>query len=248
MKLRVSGVRNIVPDMVLVVFKSEDGAALPVFRAGQFVELNFSNVGSFLNRPFSVFYANDSEMWLLIKIVGTATRALSEARIGDKAVAIGPLGRGFTLGACRPLLVGGGVGIAPIAALARNYAAAGITPDVILGNRSQYDQFIKDSFVGIARVFLSTDDGSEGFHGLVTESDAFRPAQYDIVQTCGPTPMMKAVAAAAGRAGVRCEVSLENRMACGLGACLCCVQDTADGQRRCVCTEGPVFNSTDLVW
>ena len=103
---------------------------------------------------------------------------------------------------------------------------------------------VRDEFRPYGTVCLSTDDGSLGHKGLVIENPAFAE-QYDIIYTCGPTPMMKAVARSAAERGIRCEVSLENMMACGVGACLCCVTDTDQGH-RCVCKDGPVFDITSM--
>lgn len=236
------------PDMVCVDLRGLDGAALPVCGPGQFVELGLESAGVLLNRPYSVFDSTAGGMRLLIKPVGKGSRALAASAAGTVVRVVGPLGGMFSLEASKPLLVGGGVGIAPMVFLARWYAQGGVRPTVIWGARTAPDDFIRRCLEDTADFHLCTDDGTAGFHGLATECPAFRPGDADLVQTCGPTPMMRAVGAAAAAAGVRCEVSLENKMACGLGACLCCVQDTADGGRVCVCSQGPVFDYTDIKW
>ena len=240
--------RLIEPDMALLRFSRSGEQALPPFEAGQFVELHVPHCNALLNRPFSVFKADADTMDLIVKAVGKVSSELLEMPLSTPVKAIGPLGNSFSITAERPLLVGGGAGMAPMIALCRAYAAKGIRPAVIVGNRSAIEPFFTEALEGIATVTICTDDGSQGFHGLVTACPEFKPELYSIVQACGPTPMMKAVAAVAAQKGVECEVSLENKMACGLGACLCCVQDTTDGQRKCVCTEGPVFNSKELLW
>lgn len=244
--LCVSQVYSTESDMVVVDFRCAE--PLPPVAAGQFVELNVPVAGKLLNRPFSVFSADAYHIELLVKNVGVVSGAITAMKPGDKATAIGPLGNGYSNAARRPLLVGGGVGLAPMLALTQAYTSCGVRPTVIIGSRTHLDPYIAGHFKPFADVTICTDDGSEGFHGLVTASPLFKPSEHDIVQCCGPTPMMKAVAGASEQVGIPCEVSLENRMACGLGACLCCVQDMKDGTRRCVCSEGPVFNSTELQW
>lgn len=249
MHLRVEAVRPVEPDMVVVTFRRSQGSEpLPPIAAGQFVELKLHAAKPLLNRPFSVLASDSDILSLLVKIVGEVTTELAAARPGDEATAIGPLGNTFATEAQRPLLVGGGVGVAPMFALLYAYAAKGVRPTVIIGSRSRLDAKLVACFREYSDLTVCTDDGSQGFHGIVTACPEFAPADYDIVQCCGPTPMMKAVAAAAAAAGTHCQVSLENKMACGLGACLCCVQEMADGHRKCVCSEGPIFNSADVKW
>lgn len=248
MSLRIEEIRPVQPDMVFVRLRRVGPEPLPECLPGQFVELNLPCPGVLLNRPYSIFGADADFLLLLVKIVGRGSRALAESPVGTAVTAIGPLGATFSTGALRPLLVGGGVGIAPVVFLARRYARLGVRPMVVLGLRSKPDPFFYECFEDVADLAVCTDDGSAGFAGLVTDCPAFAPADFDIVQTCGPTPMMKAVGARADARGVPCEVSLENRMACGLGACLCCVQDMADGARRCVCADGPVFQYNQVKW
>ena len=142
-------------------------------------------------------------------------------------------------------MVGGGCGLAPLLHTARCYAAKGIRTKVLLGGRTANLIPIKDEFKPFAEVYFATEDGSLGEKGLVTTHTIFSQP-YDRIITCGPNPMMKAIARYANEKGIECEVSLENSMACGIGACLCCVADTDNGH-KCVCKEGPVFNAKDLV-
>jgi dihydroorotate dehydrogenase electron transfer subunit len=122
----------------------------------------------------------------------------------------------------------------------------GLAPEFLLGARSKDDLLQLDEFKKIGVVHISTDDGSEGEHGVVT-TNSILSTSWDRIYCCGPLPMMKAVAREARRIGADCEVSLENMMACGLGACLCCVEPTVKGN-VCVCSEGPVFNINQLTW
>ena len=123
----------------------------------------------------------------------------------------------------------------------------GIEPTFLLGARTQADLLMLDEFKKYGRVFTTTEDGSAGEKGFVTNHSILQQEQFDRISTCGPTPMMKAVARLAREKGIDCEVSLENLMACGVGACLCCVEKTTEGN-LCVCKEGPVFNINRLLW
>ena len=145
------------------------------------------------------------------------------------------------------LLVGGGVGTAPLLYLGQALAALGYKPTFLLGARSADDLLQLDDFRRLGAVHLTTEDGSAGERGFVTQHSLWQTATFSRICTCGPKPMMVAVARLAREKGIPCEASLENLMACGLGACLCCVEDTVDGN-VCVCKEGPVFSTDKLKW
>ena len=162
-----------------------------------------------------------------------------------------PLGNGFTLpenNSKKHLLVGGGVGVAPLLYLGRKIREIGSEPTFLLGARSAKDLLLMDDFRALGRVFVTTEDGSEGETGFVTNHSVLQKEKFDLISTCGPKPMMIAVSRYAEKADIECEVSLENKMACGLGACLCCVEKTNDKGNVCVCTEGPVINAKRLEW
>ena len=146
-----------------------------------------------------------------------------------------------------PLLVGGGVGVAPLLYLGKVLKENGLEPTFLLGARSAKDLLMLSEFEKYGRVLVTTEDGTMGEKGFVTNHSVLQQEQFDMIQVCGPTPMMKAVARYANEKGIECEVSLENLMACGLGACLCCVEKTKEGN-LCVCKEGPVFNIKRLLW
>ena len=145
------------------------------------------------------------------------------------------------------LLVGGGVGVAPLLYMGAEMAKKGMEPTFLLGARTSKDLLMLDIFKRYGRVCVTTEDGSEGEKGFVTNHSLLQTEQFTRIATCGPTPMMKAVAEFARKTDVECEVSLENLMACGLGACLCCVEKTTEGN-LCVCKDGPVFNIRKLLW
>ncbi|MBR1792883.1 MAG: dihydroorotate dehydrogenase electron transfer subunit [Bacteroidales bacterium] len=210
---------------------------------GQFVEVAVRGSRDvMLRRPISIHDVDEeaNTLSLLIQIVGNGTRQLATLKAGDTLNLIYPLGRGFSGAGQHPLLVGGGAGIAPLLHLAKHYTAKGIRPTILLGGRNEKLIPARDMFKPYGDVLISTDDGSLGERGLVTQHPRFN-GEYDQICTCGPTPMMKAVARSAKMRGINCEVSLENTMACGIGACLCCVTETNDGH-KCVCKDGPVFD------
>ena len=244
--LQVDANERLRADLHLLRMRRTDGQPMRPMPAGNFVQVRPPQNATTLNRPISVCDCYADYLELLVRRAGAGTDAMCDAQSGTMITVIGPMGNTFSTTATAPLLVGGGVGIAPIFALAKAYAGKGICPEVVFGKRTAPAQQIVTKLEKVARVHICTDDGSEGFHGLVTDSPAWN-GSFDMVHTCGPLPMMKAVAAKAAAAGISCEVSLENRMACGIGACLCCVEDTTDG-RRCVCTHGPVFNTKELTW
>lgn len=222
---------------------------------GQFVEIRVEGAdGVMLRRPISIHDYDEStrSLSLLIHIVGNGTRQLSTLKAGDKLDVVFPLGNGFDLEAAgkRPLLVGGGVGVAPLFLLAKELKKNEASPVFLLGARNSNGLIKRDAYEDICKVDIATEDGSDGVRGFVTNhpdlaSDEIKG--FTSILQCGPTPMMKAVAARAKEAGVTCFASLENMMACGFGVCLCCVTDTVDGMRR-VCADGPVFNVNDLKW
>ena len=219
---------------------------------GQFVEVQVEGEPRvMLRRPISVHDVDEEAgtMTLLIQIVGNGTRRLAELQTGDKLNVVYPLGHGFSTlhSPLSALLVGGGAGTAPLLHLSKVLKAKSVDCTILLGGRTAELIPVRSEFEPYGRLCIATDDGSLGHRGLVTEHPAFAE-HYDMIYTCGPTPMMKAVARSAAERSIRCEVSLENMMACGVGACLCCVTDTDDGH-RCVCKDGPVFDiSTMKKW
>ena len=145
------------------------------------------------------------------------------------------------------LLVGGGVGTAPMLYLGEQLAKNGSKPTFLLGARSDKDLLQLEQFAAYGDVYTTTENGSHGEKGYVTQHSILNKVQFEQIYTCGPKPMMMAVAKYAKSKDIACEVSLENTMACGIGACLCCVENTTEGH-LCVCKEGPVFNINKLLW
>lgn len=226
---------------------------LPPMMPGQFAQLRVDgSKETFLRRPISINYVDTvaNQVWFLIQLVGNGSRALSRLSEGDTLNALLPLGNGFTMPESpdsKVLLVGGGVGIAPMLYMGAELSSRGIRPAFLLGARTADMLLQLEDFRKEGDVYVTTEDGSMGEKGFVTQHSVLREQRFDRISVCGPSPMMKAVARYARTEGIPCEVSLENMMACGLGACLCCVEKTVRGN-VCVCTEGPVFDIKDLTW
>ena len=235
-----------------VLLRLQAEQPLPDMAPGQFVQVCVDNSPStYLRRPISIHDVDlrNHEVTLLVQQVGEGTRHLAAAEIGDTINMVLPLGNGFSMPAIgeKCLLVGGGIGIAPLYYFAKVLNEKGIRPILLLGGKSEADLLRLADYQKLGETFVTTADGSLGEKGFVTMHSVWQEQSFDKIYVCGPKPMMKAVAKLAAEKQVWCEVSLENLMACGLGACLCCVEDTVDGH-VCVCKEGPVFNTRRLKW
>ena len=222
-------------------------------KAGQFVQVKVDDAANtYLRRPISIHDVDYQKrtITLLVQRVGEGTNKISDTEINDTLNIIYPLGNGFTMPEdkdAKVVLVGGGIGIAPMYYLGKVLKEKGIEPVFVLGGRSKEDLIMLDKFSSVGEVYITTNDGSLGEQGFVTQHSVWKEKKFDMIYTCGPKPMMMAVANMARENDVCCEVSLENLMACGLGACLCCVENTIEGN-VCVCKEGPVMNINKLLW
>jgi len=221
---------------------------------GQFANILVKNTPNvFLRRPFSIYSVDykHNTISVLIKVIGEGTQILSKTDENTYLDVIFPLGNGFTMPEADEeiLLVGGGSGIAALMNLTQEIHKKSNRANILLGARSAGDLFELDQFGLFGKVFTTTEDGSHGEKGYVTDHQIFKNdlKQFSRIYCCGPDPMMKAIAKKAKSASVFCEVSLENTMACGFGVCLCCVTETTQGH-KCVCTDGPVFNINKLKW
>jgi len=228
-------------------------------KPGQFVMVKVAEDATpLLRRPLGIHNANASGIELFFKVAGLGTGILSRKKKGDRIDLIGPLGKGFTIPAHAQgrtaFLVGGGRGIAPLYFLARELTQAGLRPVVLYGGRCLADIPLRERFeaAGVP-VLCSTDDGSFGYAGLVTElaSLELEKEKPAVIYACGPDPMMKALAAVAAKHGVAAEFSLESIMGCGIGACWGCVHriknERGDGWVK-ICEEGPVFPGERVLW
>ena len=226
---------------------------LPDILPGQFVNVEIPKTKEvFLRRPFSVYEVDYrlNTISLLVKVLGRGSKVLTEIREGEILNLIYPLGRGFTLPlkTDKILLVGGGSGVAPVLFLSKICGISNENVDIILGVKTKSEHINVREYAVYGNIQYSTDDGTLGTKGFVTQHPFFANLRnYSRIYACGPLGMMKAVAIEAGKAGISCEVSLENLMACGFGVCLCCIEPTVNGN-LCICTEGPVFNTNELKW
>lgn len=240
-------------DRFVLLKCTDPNAPLPPMMPGQFAQLRVDgSKETFLRRPISINFvdAKQNQIWFLVQLVGAGSRALGRLKEGDTLNALLPLGNGFSMPVSaekKHLLVGGGVGTAPLLYLGAQMNLMGMRPTFLLGARTKDMLLQMEDFQRVGDVYVTTEDGSAGEKGFVTQHSILFKQHFDRISVCGPSPMMKAVAKFARANSVPCEVSLENMMACGLGACLCCVEKTVKGN-VCVCTEGPVFDINELTW
>ena len=250
--LRLTAVTRL-SDRYLLLSATNPVGPLPEMFPGQFAELRMDESRStFLRRPISIHCVDreKNEISFLVQTVGSGTTSLCRKQPGSVLNAVLPLGHGFTMPASaseQVLLVGGGVGVAPLLYMGAEMQRMGAQPVFLLGARTKADLLRLDAFRACGEVCLTTEDGSEGEKGFVTQHSVLHSRRFDRIVVCGPKPMMMAMACFAKQSGTPCEVSLENMMACGLGACLCCVENTVKGN-VCVCKEGPVFDVNMLNW
>ena len=242
----------------------------PLIQPGQFAHVRIPPLkDALLRRPFSIFQVADDTFSILYKTVGKGTDALSRMRAGEELSVIAPLGHGFTVpkpGGETPLLVAGGYGMAAMYLLAQHSPQKGI---VFVGGRRRMDILCEKEFAALGwDVRVTTEDGSHGEKGLVTQpllteldrrstkskSEMTRASSRRLHESylrCGPTPMLKAVGKIAEDFNVAAELSMDEHMCCGVGVCLTCVipVKTGDGwEYQRTCTEGPVFDSRQVVW
>ena len=222
------------------VYRMQLGGDTAGILPGQFVNIRVA--GQFLRRPISVCNITDGVLTIIYKVVGVGTEAMSHLPVGTQLDVLTVLGNGYDLTKAgdAPLLVGGGVGVPPMYMLARQLRAAGKKVRVILGFNTKDEVFYEEEFRALGcEVVVTTVDGSHGVKGFVTNALDGKQSYY---YTCGPLPMIKALLQAAGTNG---EVSMEERMGCGFGACMGCTIQTTQGPKR-VCKEGPVFPAEEL--
>ena len=222
-------------------------------QGGQFVHLDIDPGCLTLRRPLSVYTSTEDTITIVYHAVGEGTRRLTTKAVGDESMTvIGPLGRPWPVpaGTKAALLVGGGIGAAPLGMLATELAEAGIETTVLVAAQTACRLVGEDHFATCgATVECATDDGSRGYAGLVTEPliELLGTRTFDVAYVCGPEIMQEKVSARLIGHGVRTYVSLERRMACGVGACLSCVVPTTEGSQR-ACVDGPVFDAEEVLW
>lgn len=226
---------------------------------GQFLHLWLpERADPLLRRPYTVYRTHESGFDILFQVVGRGSRLLAQSDVGATVRVVWPLGQGFVLppDGATALVVGGGVGMASLYLLIERLARASVPTRVLLGTRSRDYVLCRSEIEGLGvPLDIATDDGSEGFHGFVTElaRDVLGAAEPSTphVYACGPTPMMRALTNVVAQHGAPTQVALENRMGCGLGVCLGCVVPIRTGEEvsyKRVCAEGPVFDAQDVIW
>jgi len=221
---------------------------------GQFINLKVSeHADPLLRRPFSIHNISAKRIEILYEVLGKGTQILASKKCGEYLDLIGPLGNGFNCKSGRkPVIVGGGMGIAPLFFLAKRIMEAKgqgskVKGVVFLGARSKNQIICEKDFKKIGwEVKIATDDGSIGYKGRVTDLLKVN-LDATMIYACGPKPMLKVITGIAQSQGIPAQLSLEEHMSCGIGACLGCVVKTTDGFKR-VCKEGPVFNAAQLIW
>ena len=219
---------------------------------GQFISI-FSNDGSkLLPRPISICEINKEygTLRVVYRVVGEGTKEFSQLKMGDKVEVMGPLGNGFPIEGRNAIVVGGGIGVPPMLELAKQLPG---TVTAVMGYRND-DLFLVEEFTDtVSNLIIATDDGSVGVHGTVVDAMRENDLVADVIYACGPKPMLRAVADFALENQIKCYVSMEERMACGVGACLGCVcqskekDDHSHVNNKRVCKDGPVFLSTEVV-
>lgn len=215
---------------------------------GQFAHIAVP--GKTLRRPISICDADNETLRLVFQVKGGGTRIMSQLKEGAAVDILAPLGRGFSLEkGKRYCFAGGGIGVPPLLFAARQTEK----PLVITGFRSKKLVILQEDFKEIgAQTVLTTDDGSAGIHGFITDALRERIDEFDEICACGPVPMLKSVAQIAEEYGKPCQISLEERMGCGVGACLVCACKIkrADGEEEYlhICKDGPVFNAEEVVF
>lgn len=238
--LKITENKLLVPTVCRMVLTGDTSA---ITCPGQFINLKLD--GLYLRRPISVCDADDKTVTILYKIVGAGTEQMAAMPVGTEIDVLSGLGNGFDVAAAgeKNLLIGGGIGSAPLYWLARELIARGKKVTCVLGFNSRDDVIYADEFRALgAEVLISTVDGSEGVKGFVT--DAMAGLDYDYFYTCGPEPMLKAVYKASTCDG---QFSFEERMGCGFGACMGCSCKVVTGYKR-ICKDGPVLRKEELLW
>ena len=223
------------------------GAALA--KPGQFIAMYCNDKSKLLPRPISICGINKEEGTLRVvyRVAGEGTKEFSEMKEGDTLEVMGPLGNGFALKEEKAIIIGGGIGIPPMLELAKQL---NVEKTVVLGYRTS--AFLKDEFEAVGDVVISTEDGSFGTKGNVIDAIKEQGVEGSIIYACGPTPMLRGIKAYAEEMGIEAQISMEERMACGIGACLACVCKSKDVDshshvhNKRVCKDGPVFDAREV--
>lgn len=219
------------------------GDTSAITECGQFINIKLA--GKYLRRPISVCDCDGGTVTILYKVVGGGTEQMAQMMVGETLDVLTGLGNGYdtSLSGNSPVLVGGGVGVPPLYMLAKKLIREGKTVSVILGFNTKNEIFYEDEFKALgATVYVTTVDGSYGTKGFVT--DALKDIDYSYFYSCGPEPMLKALYKASNTSG---QLSFEERMGCGFGACMGCSCKTITGYKR-ICKDGPIMLKEEILW
>ncbi len=246
-KAQVISQRSIGTDIMSLVLKADTIANEAV--AGQFVSLYSKDGSHMLPRPISLCEIDKKKgtLRLVYRIVGFGTEEFSKLKSGDTIDIMGPLGNGFMKKEDSAILIGGGIGIPPMLQLARELSCE---KNIVLGYRDEL--FLNEEFEPYGNVYISTEDGSYGTHGNVIDAIKENGVKGDIIYACGPTPMLRGIKQYAEENNISCQISMEEKMACGIGACLACVCKTKEKDEHSqvnnkrICVDGPVFDAREV--
>lgn len=218
-------------------------------KPGQFVSLYCKDGSRLLPRPISICESDkeNGTIRFVYRVLGNGTEEFSNLKVGDTIEIMGPLGNGFTLEGKKALLIGGGIGIPPMLELAKELSCE---KQIVLGYRDEL--FLNEELARYGKIYISTEDGSVGTKGNVIDAIKENKLEADIIFACGPTPMLKGIKAYSLEHGIKAQLSLEERMACGIGACLACVckskevDSHTNVNNKRICKEGPVFYAQEV--
>lgn len=238
---------NLAPGVYSMWIKT---ACAKTAKPGQFITVYTKDKSKLLPRPISICQINAAEEKLRIvyRVLGAGTKEFSAYQAGDAIEVMGPLGNGFPLDGKKAILVGGGIGVPPMLGLAE---ALDCEKQIVMGYRDA-NLFLKEEFDKNGQVYIATDDGSVGTKGNVIDAIKANGVRGDVIYACGPTPMLRGLKAYAEEAGITLYISLEEKMACGIGACLACVCKTkevdehSNVHNKRICKDGPVFLASEV--
>lgn len=221
-------------------------------KPGQFIDVYVNDDSKLLPRPISICEVKDDSLRIVYRVVGGGTKIMSTYQEGDEIQIIGPLGNGFDMRDGKAILVGGGIGIPPMVELAKNLSERKGKENVISVMGYRDELFLVDELEQFSTVVIATEDGSTGTKGTVIDALDENGVDGDVLYACGPIPMLKALKDWANGKGIECQISLEERMACGIGACLACVCKTKEKDEHSnvcnkrICKDGPVFDANEI--
>ena len=223
-----------------------------VAHSGQFVSVYSKDSARLLPRPISICEVKDDSLRIVYRVVGGGTKIMSTYQEGDEIQIIGPLGNGFDMRDGKAILVGGGIGIPPMVELAKNLSEKIGKENVISVMGYRDELFLTDELEQFSTLVIATEDGSTGIKGTVIDALDENGVDGDVMYACGPIPMLKALKDWANSKDIECQISLEERMACGIGACLACVCKTKEKDEHSnvcnkrICKDGPVFDANEI--